>query len=129
MEGSMDSPVEEFYKGKTVFITGATGFMGKVVLCKIWFKLETFSFPLFFVKKNSVQGVGGETAEEHLCGAHLLADQAEGNISSKQNQAKGKICSQNISKAEGIISASHSPASKIYDLTDNPVSWVHSQMN
>ena len=27
----MDSPVEEFYKGKTVFITGATGFMGKVV--------------------------------------------------------------------------------------------------
>ena len=31
MEGSMDSPVEEFYKGKTVFITGATGFMGKVV--------------------------------------------------------------------------------------------------
>ena len=31
MEGSMGSPVEEFYKGKTVFITGATGFMGKVV--------------------------------------------------------------------------------------------------
>ena len=31
MEGSMSSPVEEFYKGKTVFITGATGFMGKVV--------------------------------------------------------------------------------------------------
>ena len=27
----MSSPVEEFYKGKTVFITGATGFMGKVV--------------------------------------------------------------------------------------------------
>ena len=46
MEGLMDSPVEEFYKGKTVFITGATGFMGKVVLCKIWLKLETFSFLL-----------------------------------------------------------------------------------
>ena len=118
MEGSMGSPVEEFYKGKTVFITGATGFMGKVV------EAGSFSFPLFFVKKNSVQGVGGETAEEHLCGAHLLADQAEGNISSSQNQ----ICSQNISKAEGVISASHYPASKIYDLTDNPVSWVHSQM-
>ena len=126
MEGSMGSPVEEFYKGKTVFITGATGFMGKVVLCRIWLKLETFSS--FFVKTNSGQGAGGETAEEHLCGAHLLADQAEGNISSKQNQAKGKICSQNISKAEGVISASHYPASKIYDLTDNPVSWVHSQM-
>ena len=48
MEGSMSSPVEEFYKGKTVFITGATGFMGKVVLCEIWLNLETFSFPLFF---------------------------------------------------------------------------------
>ena len=86
MEGSMDSPVEEFYKGKTVFITGATGFMGKVVEAG---KLFLSSF--FFVKKNSVQGVGGETAEEHLCGAHLLADQAEGNISSKQNQTEGNI--------------------------------------
>ena len=32
MEGSMESPVEEFYKDKTVFITGATGFMGKVMI-------------------------------------------------------------------------------------------------
>ena len=31
MEDKMESPVEEFYKDKTVFITGATGFMGKVV--------------------------------------------------------------------------------------------------
>ena len=30
MEGSMESPVAEFYRDKTVFITGATGFMGKV---------------------------------------------------------------------------------------------------
>ena len=31
LEDKMESPVEEFYKDKTVFITGATGFMGKVV--------------------------------------------------------------------------------------------------
>lgn len=29
------SPVQEFYKGKTVFITGASGFMGKVLLEKL----------------------------------------------------------------------------------------------
>ena len=57
MEGSMDSPVEEFYKGKTVFITGATGFMGKVVLCEIWLNLETFSFPLFFLLKQTLAKV------------------------------------------------------------------------
>ena len=32
--GELDSPVSRFYRGKTVFITGATGFMGKVVLLK-----------------------------------------------------------------------------------------------
>ena len=57
MEGSMSSPVEEFYKGKTVFITGATGFMGKVVLCKIWLKLETFSFPLLLLLKQTLAKV------------------------------------------------------------------------
>merc|ERR1712130_498796 len=35
MEGSVESPVEELYKDKTVFITGATGFMGKVLVEKL----------------------------------------------------------------------------------------------
>jgi len=35
MEGSVESPVAEFYKDKTVFITGATGFMGKVLVEKL----------------------------------------------------------------------------------------------
>jgi len=35
MEGSMESPVAEFYRDKTVFITGATGFMGKVLVEKL----------------------------------------------------------------------------------------------
>jgi FlaA1/EpsC-like NDP-sugar epimerase len=26
-----DSPVKQFFLGKTIFITGATGFMGKVI--------------------------------------------------------------------------------------------------
>ena len=30
MEGNNNSPVLQFYDNKTVFITGATGFMGKV---------------------------------------------------------------------------------------------------
>ena len=29
------SPIQQFYQGKTVFITGATGFMGKVLLEKL----------------------------------------------------------------------------------------------
>merc|ERR1711990_398204 len=35
MEGSVESPVAEFYRDKTVSITGATGFMGKVLVEKL----------------------------------------------------------------------------------------------
>lgn len=31
------TPVQEFYKGKTIFITGASGFMGKVCPCSLFF--------------------------------------------------------------------------------------------
>ena len=33
LKGTLD--VKEFYKGKTVFITGCTGFFGKVILEKL----------------------------------------------------------------------------------------------
>lgn len=36
----MTSPVTEFYRGKTIFITGASGFMGKVLVEKL-----LYSFP------------------------------------------------------------------------------------
>lgn len=29
------SPIQKFYKGKTIFVTGASGFMGKVLLEKL----------------------------------------------------------------------------------------------
>lgn len=31
----VESPVTEFYKGKTIFLTGSTGFLGKVFIEKI----------------------------------------------------------------------------------------------
>lgn len=40
------SPVQEFYKGQTIFITGGTGFMGKVTklfIVKMAQKYKTFS--------------------------------------------------------------------------------------
>lgn len=36
----MASPMSDFYKGKTIFITGASGFMGKVLVEKL-----LYSFP------------------------------------------------------------------------------------
>lgn len=33
MQPEQLTPVQEFYKGKTIFITGASGFMGKVCTC------------------------------------------------------------------------------------------------
>ena len=34
--------IQEFYRDKTIFITGTTGFIGKVVLEKILRSLSTF---------------------------------------------------------------------------------------
>ena len=39
-----NSPVVEFYNNKTVFITGATGFMGKV--CKIELNAKYYDKPI-----------------------------------------------------------------------------------
>ena len=49
------SPITAFYKDKSVFITGGTGFMGKV-------------WPVLMV--NHCPGAGGEVAAKHPGGAH-----------------------------------------------------------
>lgn len=43
----LDSPVSRFYRGKTVFITGATGFMGKVVALN-FYPNQIFKVKLFY---------------------------------------------------------------------------------
>ena len=46
--------IQEFYSGKTIFLTGTTGFVGKVVLEKIIRSLSSFKklFVMVRAKKN-----------------------------------------------------------------------------
>ena len=56
------SPITAFYKDKSVFITGGTGFMGKVRAV---------------LMVNECPGAGGEVAAEHTSGAHLPSHPAQ----------------------------------------------------
>ena len=50
-----NSPVAEFYSGKTVFITGATGFMGKVLVEKLLRSTDVKTIYLLIRPKKGVQ--------------------------------------------------------------------------
>mgnify|MGYP000321007803 FL=1 len=63
--------MHEFYAGKTIFLTGTTGFVGKVVLEKLLRTLPTFKrlFIMVRAKKNlSVQ----ERFEKQILSAEIF---------------------------------------------------------
>lgn len=43
-----DSPVQQFYEGKTIFITGGSGFLGKQLIEKL-FRFAIFFFTLLYL--------------------------------------------------------------------------------
>ncbi|ALC42317.1 CG30427 [Drosophila busckii] len=55
------SPVQEFYKDKTVFITGASGFMGKVLLEKLLYSCHSLKEVIIIVRPKR-----GKTPETRL---------------------------------------------------------------
>ena len=68
METPAASQVAQFYSGKTVFLTGATGFMGKVNKGQVMRKIQvrcshrpSLHIDLF------CQGAAGETVAKHKC--------------------------------------------------------------
>ena len=64
-----NSPVFEFYKGKTVFITGSTGFMGKVLVEKL---LRCTLVSKIYVLIRPKKGVHGQQRLEDLLAGKIF---------------------------------------------------------
>lgn len=63
------SPIGQFYHGKTVFVTGATGFMGKVLVEKL---LRSTTVAKIFVLIRAKKGVSSRRRLEQMLEARLF---------------------------------------------------------
>lgn len=53
----MKSEVAEFYKGRTILVTGATGFMGKVLLEKLLYSCPEIKNIFILVRPKRGKGI------------------------------------------------------------------------
>jgi len=67
--GERGSPIGQFYHGKTVFVTGATGFMGKVLVEKL---LRSTTVSKIYVLIRPKKGVATQTRLKHLMEARIF---------------------------------------------------------
>jgi len=58
------SPVQEYYKDKTIFITGASGFMGKVLLEKLLYSCHSLKEVIIICRPK--RGKAPETRLEEM---------------------------------------------------------------
>ena len=75
------SKIAKFYDDKSVFITGATGFMGKVIMLK----------PLVGLQEVFL-GFGREAAEKYKCEEDLSSDQAKERLANKSEAGRTDVC-------------------------------------
>jgi len=85
-----DSPVEEFYRDKVVFITGGTGFIGKVLLEKL---LRSTAVRTVFLLIRAKRGVSPTSRLDSLLSSQLFDTvKARGeNVSSRVRAMQGDI--------------------------------------
>ena len=67
--GDRGSPIKQFYHGKTVFVTGATGFMGKVLVEKL---LRSTTLSKIYLLIRPKKGVATQTRLKQLLEARIF---------------------------------------------------------
>ena len=75
------SKIGKFYADKSVFITGATGFMGKVIFPK----------PIVRLRKV-ILGAGGEVVKKYKGEEDLSSDQAKERLANKSEIGRTDVC-------------------------------------
>lgn len=59
----MGSPIQQFYNKKSVFLTGATGFLGKIIIDKL---LRTCDIESFYILIRNKKGKGIHSRIEEI---------------------------------------------------------------
>eukprot|EP01025_Chloroclados_australasicus_P021148 TRINITY_DN2219_c0_g1_i1.p2 TRINITY_DN2219_c0_g1~~TRINITY_DN2219_c0_g1_i1.p2 ORF type:complete len:623 (-),score=75.53 TRINITY_DN2219_c0_g1_i1:650-2518(-) len=98
-EGQQQSPVCEFLKGKTLFVTGATGFLAKVLVEKILFEQPDVKKIYLLIQRR-----GKMSAQDRLK-EQVLSSQAFNRIREQKGEQFQEFMLSKLTAVQGDLSA------------------------
>ncbi|XP_032668415.1 putative fatty acyl-CoA reductase CG5065 [Odontomachus brunneus] len=90
------SPIQSFYKNKTIFVTGATGFMGKVLLEKLLYSCSDLDKIYFLVRPKKGRSIELRLDDMFKLPIFHRIHQEKGHVLKKLQPLDGDITMHNL---------------------------------
>ncbi|KAL4716353.1 hypothetical protein ACJJTC_006715 [Scirpophaga incertulas] len=114
-----DSPVKNFYKGRSVFVTGSTGFLGTVLIEKLLYTCEGVKRIYVLIKQKEGQSVKERLSKFLESGAFQRLRESNPNFIHKIKPIAGNMLEQNFGLSEEDISVLRNEVSVVFHLAAN----------